>query len=339
MKRVGRIIGIMGALGCILGSLPLVARAHHGVAVVSIAGPEGPGAALETTSALSLPAGTLFGLAKTEYMPFRRRGFAEPENKRYSSFNTVAIGYGLTPWLSAYVFQPFSMKAQDSIGRNAGLGDTSLMLTASFKYDGGLRLIPEKESLDDLEDWHFAIWVASSLPVGRIDRRDDQGEYFAPDMQSGFGGPSPTLGVAALKQLSPALTWLADASYQHFFPHEYAFTRYRFGGETRLNTAVVYRAFAGNRLRADLSVELNGLHLQRDRERDQTSNTMTPLTASGGAILYAAGGIRLAYGPLSLAIGAKRAVLTALNEGGEQQGSEGLERVRAMATLGFATGI
>ncbi len=31
------------------------ARAHHGVAAASLAGPEGPGAALETTSALPLP--------------------------------------------------------------------------------------------------------------------------------------------------------------------------------------------------------------------------------------------------------------------------------------------
>jgi len=79
------------------------------------------------------------------------------------------------------------------------------------------------------------------------------------------------------------------------------------------------------------------LHLQRDRERD-AAGRMTALQASGGAILYAGLGVRLLYGPLSFALGARRAALKSLNEQDEQQGSEGLENIRAAATLSYSTG-
>jgi hypothetical protein len=312
------------------------ARAHHGVAGISVAGPEGPGAAIETTSPLPLPQGTLFTMVKTEYVPFQRYGFAEPNNKSYSWFNMVALGYGVRPWMSIFVFQPFNVKEQDGLGRNAGAGDTSLMLSLALKWDQGLQLVPEKESLDDLMDWHFSVAMSSTLPAGPTTAKGDAGAYFAPDMQTGFGAPSATLGVAAMKQLTRDLTWLAEASYQHFFPHTYRFTRYQFGGETRLNTAAVYRVYGTGQFRLDLSGELNGLQLQRDRQRDDAGAT-EPLRASGGAILYAGAGVRAYYGPLSVAFGARRAALRSLNEEAEQQGSEGLERFRVALTVSYST--
>lgn len=312
------------------------ARAHHGVAAVGAAGPEGPGAALETTSPLPLPQGMLFTMAKAEVVPFQQFAFAEPTNKAYSSFNLVALGYGVRPWMSVYVFQPFNVKEQDGVGRNAGAGDTNLMLSFAFKWDDGLQLVPEKESLDDLTDWHFGVWGSSTLPVGPTTARDDHGVPFAPDLQTGFGAPSPAAGVAVLKQLTRDLTWLADASYQHFFPHTYPFTRSQFGGETRVNTAGVYRVHGSGRLRLDVSGELAGLHLQRDRERN-AAGVMEPLQASGGAILYAGLGVRAYYGPVTVALGVKRAALRRLNEQADQQGSEGLEQLRAALTLGYAT--
>jgi len=314
--------------------LPAVpARAHHGVAALGVAGPEGPGAALETTSALPLPQRALFGMLKSELVAFRRFAHAEPENKSLSSFNMAALGFGVLPWLSAYVFQPYNLKAQDGIGESTGPGDTNLMLSLGFKYDEGLRLLPEKESLDELEDWHFGLWLSLTLPTGTTTRLDARGEPYAPDTQTGFGEPSPALGVAALKQLSEDFTWLADASYQHFFTHRYPTTVYQFGGETRANTALSWRAAASGRFRADLAAELCFLHLQRDRERGEA------LEASGGAILYAGLGVRASYAGLSLSLGARYAVAKALNEEPDQQGSEGLETVRASLTLSYSTGL
>ena len=328
------------SLRSLLAALALVlagpARAHHGVAAVSVAGPEGPGAAMETTSPLPLPEGMLFTMARTEYVPFQRLASADPNNKTFSSFNTLGVGYGIRPWLSAYVFQPYSVKAQDGLGRNAGAGDTNLMLSLALKWDEGPRLVPEKESLDDLEDWHFGVWASSTLPVGPTTHQDDRGAYFAPDLQTGFGSPSPAVGVAVLKQLSRAVTWLADASYQYFSPHTYPFTRYQFGGEARLDSAGVVRVHGAGRFRLDVSGELNGLYLQRDRAQD-AAGALEPLRASGGAILYAGAGVRASYGPVTMALGARRAALKRLDEQAQQQGSEGLERFRAALTMSYST--
>jgi hypothetical protein len=291
---------------------------------------------METTSPLPLPEGMLFTMAKTEYVPFQQFAFAEPHNKTYSSFNMVAAGYGIRPWLSAYVFQPYNLKEQDGVGRNAGAGDTSLMLSLALKWDEGLELVPEKESLDDLMDWHFGLWASSTLPLGPTTHLDGTGTYFAPDMQTGFGSPSPAIGVAVLKQVSRTVTWLAEANYQYFLPHTYPATRYQFGGEARLNTAGVFRVYGAGRFRLDVSGELNGLYLQRDREQD-AAGAMEPLRASGGTILYAAAGVRAYYGPVTVALGAKRAALKSLNEQAEQQGSEGLERFRTALTVSYST--
>jgi hypothetical protein len=36
----------------------------------------------------------------------------------------------------------------------AGFADLTLMGVFGFKYDEGLKLVPETGSLDDLQDWH-----------------------------------------------------------------------------------------------------------------------------------------------------------------------------------------
>jgi hypothetical protein len=311
------------------------ALAHHGTAAVSAIGAEGPGAALDTTSPLPLGRGTLLLLGKSEYAAFQQRaGFTD--QKRYSSFNTVALGYGLTPWLSAFLFQPYNVKSQDGVGTSSGAGDTNLMLSGSFKWDQGLGLAPEKESLDDLSDWHFGLWAACSLPLGPTSRRDDLGGYFAPDLETGFDGPSPGLGLSLLKQLSTDWTVLAEANYQHFFQQRYpkAGLRYQFGGETRLNGALVYRLWASGTRRVDLAPELSILNLRRDRS-DEGLAAVTSMTESGGTILYGQLGARATLGSFSVGLSFKRAVASRLNEAAGQQGSEGLESFRAALVVGY----
>lgn len=109
-------------------STALPARAHHGGAAVGMSGPEGPGAAIETTSPIPLPQGALFLMVKSEYAPFRQFDFAEPENKVYSLFNTLVAGYGITPSLSGYLFLPFNVKSQARVETNVGFGDPGLYL-------------------------------------------------------------------------------------------------------------------------------------------------------------------------------------------------------------------
>jgi hypothetical protein len=316
------------------------AHAHHGVASVGLSEPEGPGAALDTTAALPLPRKLGFALVKTELVPFqtRRDRAAFPEQKTFSSFNTMALGLGLLPYLSAYLFQPYNIKSVDGgIGSNAGLGDPNLMLAFGFKWDEGLRLIPQKESLDELADWHFLLWASCTLPLGPTEHNDDRGNRFDPDMQTGFGSPSPAVGLAVLRQLSTDFTALAEINYQYFIPHQYSFTRYQFGGETRLGVASVYRAYAKPRRRVDLVAEAVGLNLQRDREESASNPDLSALCASGGQILYGGVGIRVYVGAIAFGLGIKRALVKNLNEADEQQGSEGLETLRLSFSVSAVT--
>lgn len=336
MIRPSHLRALRAALLLAAAALPPAARAHHGVAAVGVAGPEGPGAALETTSALPLAEGAVLAMAKLEHVPYQQRAAGEPEPKRFSTFGTLALGYGLRPWLSIHVFQPVSAKDQDGVGRNVGLADPSVMLHLGLVLDDGrLRLVPERESLDELEDWHLGVWVSSTIPAGSTTARDDRGDRFAPDMQTGFGAPSPAAGVAALKQVTRTVTWLGEASYQHFLPHAHLGADYQFGGETRLNTAAVWRVHGAGRFRLDASLEANGLHLQRDRAEGSAGH-LERLDASGGAILYAGAGLRAQLGAFSAALGVRRAAWRALNEGRDQQGSEGLETLRAALTLAWS---
>jgi hypothetical protein len=322
----------------VLALLALPARAHHGVAAVGLGGADGPGAALETSSPLTLPQGTLLLLGKLEEVRFRQRASPALGDKEGAAFGVLAVGYGLTPWLSAYLFQPYAVKAQVGLGRNAGAGDPNLMLTLGWKWDGGPRLLPERESLDDLTDWHFSAWAASTLPLGPTRRRDALGGLFAPDMQTGFGAPSPALGGAAMKQLGDDLTLLADLSHQRFLAHASPSTRYRFGGETRLDAALSWRAWWGAGGRLDLCGELLGLRLERDAEEAGPGGPLVALRGSGGAILYGALGLRFTRGALSIGLGLKRPLLADLNERSLQQGAEGLETLRAALTLAWSTG-
>jgi hypothetical protein len=313
-----------------LAALP--ARAHHGTASVGGLGVEGPGAALDTASPLPLGQGTLLALAKTERAVFDQRpGF--DDQKSWASFNTLALGYGLSPWLSVFAFQPYSWKAQHGVGTNSGLGDTNLMVSGSFKWDEGLRLAPRKESLDELEDWHFGLWGSVSLPTGPTTHRDPSGEPFRPDMQTGFRGPSAAAGLSALKQLASALTVLGEVNHQRFFDQRYsqAGYRYQFGAETRLNAALAWRAWAGAETRVDLVPELSGLRLERDREDG------SPRAASGGDVLYGSIGVRATFGALSVGFAAKRVLARRLHEQPLQQGSEGLEDHRGALTIGWTT--
>jgi hypothetical protein len=72
------------------------------------------------------------------------------------------------------------------------------------------------------------------------------------------------------------------------------------------------------------------LNLQRDTEDG------VALQASGGTMLYGQLGVRATLGSFSLAASVKRAIVKGLNEEDEQQGSEGLENIRAALVLGYA---
>jgi hypothetical protein len=198
-----------------------------------------------------------------------------------------------------------------------------------FKYDERLRLVPEDESLDDLEDWHFTIYGGLSLPTGDANIRDDDGNI-DPGMSLGFGEPSFSVGLTATKPLTEKLTVIGETSYIYFQEYGYADgNRTQFGDEFRLNTALSYRflTMPDWKFRLDANFEANYLRLGRDE-----TNGVGEL-ATGGDILYLVPGLRAYWKNVSVGLGVKVPTLTDLNEEGDQQGAEGKEDYRLLFTL------
>ncbi|RMD82175.1 MAG: transporter [Candidatus Dadabacteria bacterium] len=306
------------------------AFAHHGVAALGAAGLEGPGAPIETSSSATLPAGSALLYAKVDHAPFRKYTAARDGETDHFTFWLFGLGYGIRPYLSAYVFVPYTEKVrEDGSVRSSGAGDVSLSAVLGLKWDEGLRLVPASESLDDLEDWHFTLYGGLTLPTADANARDRSGNL-VPEFSLGFGEPSFTAGATATKTAGARATVVGEASYTYFRDHRHeGGVRNQFGSELRANLALAYRLFESQakRFRLDANLEGNFLRLGRDRTDGR------PERASGGEVLYGTGGVRLYYRRASLAVGVKLPVATSLNESSEQQGSEGKERYRLVATL------
>lgn len=73
-----------------------------------------------------------------------------------------------------------------------------------------------------------------------------------------------------------------------------------------------------------------GVSIGRDEERGKG------LRASGGTILYLSPGVRFSIFNANVGLLLKFPVLKDLKEEDEQQGSEGLEKIRAIVTISFA---
>lgn len=309
-----------------LALLPFPALAHHGVAGVGAAGLNGPGAPIESASSATLPEGKALAYFKLDHARFKTfdANPASPEAD-YSQFWMAGAGYGFTPWLSAYLFAPYNRKIDEPGGFDTqGWADISLMGQVGFKYDNGFALVPANESLDDLEDWHFTVFGGTSLPTGNPNLRDRSGAI-DPGKSTGFGRPAVTLGLTAARMLTPRLTFNAELSRLDFREHTYDDgTRTQFGSETRLNGSLAWRLLTvpADKLRLDGVIEAQYLALGRDRSNGSDD------VATGGRILYLMPGLRLYRDNMSFAVGIKKPAWSALNESGQQQGSEGKESYR-----------
>jgi hypothetical protein len=309
---------------------PAAALAHHGVASLGVAGMEGPGAPLETSSSATLPRNGFLAWVKLDHAEFERYTPWEDDEGTKSSYWIFGIGYGIRSWLSAYVFLPYNIKkVEDGSSNSSGLADMSLMGVLGFKYDEGFRLTPEDESLDDLEDWHFTFYGGLTIPTGDPNVRTDSNEI-DPGMSLGFGKPSFMAGLTATKPLTERLTWVGETSYIHFLEYEYDDgNRTRFGTEYRLNSAFTYRLLTlpRSKLRLDAQLEANYLWLGRDETNGSGER------ATGGHMLYLLPGIRAYWWTTSVGLGVKFPTWTKLNEESEQQGAEGKEDYRLIFTV------
>lgn len=320
---------IIGWLGVLL-TAPVSAVAHHGVATLGAAGLEGPGAPIETSSSATLPQKSLLAYFKLDYASFDKFTPVRDDETDYYTFWMFGLGYGITPYLSAYLFVPYNDKVvEDNSYNTSGFADLSLLAVLGWKYDEGFRLVPRNESLDDLQDWHFTVYSGLSLPTGNANERDAD-ENIDPGMSLGFGKPSFNVGLTTTKSLGEAFTLVGETSYIYFQKHRYADgNRVQFGDETRVNAALCYRLLtnAAAKFRLDANAELNYLHLGRDK-----TNGVGEL-ATGGDILYLVPGARVYWKNSSMGVGVKVPTLTDLNEEKDQQGAEGKEDYRFILTF------
>ncbi len=318
------------ALSLLLTSYCGSVYAHHGVASLGSAGLEGPGAPLETSSSATLPEGKFLAYLKLDYANFKKYTPQRDDETDSYTFWIYGLGYGVKPYLSVYLFVPYyTKKLEDNSFNTSGFADISLMAVLGFKYDEGFMLIPETESLDDLMDWHFTVYGGLTIPTGDPNIRDANGNI-DPGMSLGFGKPTITLGFSATKQFTDNMTFVFDTNYLKFFEYKYNDgTKYQFGDEFRMNTAITYRVLTSekNKFRLDLDFELNYLNLGRDKENG------IGLKGTGGKILYTLYGLRAYYKTISVGLGVKIPSWTDLNEESLQQGAEGKEKYRIIFTF------
>lgn len=310
---------------------PSLATAHHGGISLAF----GPGSPIETNSPLTLPEGGFVLSSKMEHVEFKKRLVAEPTNTDSYTFLNLGLSYGIKPYLTGTLFIPYNIKRKDSLGSLRGLGDVKLLFNLGFNYDPsikGIRLNTSKDtaiSFEETKQTYLSLFGGFTLPTGK--NRKELGGEVDPGMQPGFGSQTFTLGVSAARRLTGALTLVADTSYEMFSRKD----RIKFGNEWRANLAGVYELY-GNPERfiskIDGILELNLLNIARDEEgRDKQR-------ATGGTLLYLSPGLRFSFPkPLNGNVGfsLKFPTLKRLNEKSEQQGSEGLEKVRAIVTLSF----
>ena len=303
---------------------PTFALAHHGVAGVGAAALEGPGSPVESASSAVLPVGKTLLYAKLDHAKFKTYDSAAVESD-YANYWMVGVGYGFTPWFSAYVFAPYHAKIDEPGGLDSkGWADISVIGQIGFKYDGGFKLIPAKESLDDMEDWHFTVFGGGTLPTGNANHRLGDGTI-DPGKAHGFGKNTWNLGFTATKQLTRDLTFNLEASTIRFREYRYKDgNTVKFGAENRFNLSLAQRLHTNpdSRLRVDGVIEVQYLALGRDIENGVGA------AATGGKMLYLVPGLRFYKDNLSIAVAIKKPVWTQLNESNQQQGAEGKEKYR-----------
>jgi hypothetical protein len=315
----------------LLGLIAPSSWAHHGVAGLGAAGLQGPGAPIEAATSATLPAGKVLAYLKLDHAHYKTfdPDPANPESD-YANYWMAGLGYGFKSWLSAYVFLPYNSKVDEPGGFDThGFADMSLFAQLGFKYDEGFKLIPENESLDEMEDWHFTVFGGFTLPTGNANLRDADGEI-DPGKSTGFGSPSYSLGLTATRQFTARLTFDQELSYIGFTENAYDDdNRTRFGQEIRANSALIYRTYTNldRKLRVDLAIEAHYLHLGRD----ETNGIQEQ--ATGGDILYGLPGVRIYWRSLSLGLGYKTPIWKDLNEQDEQQGGEGTEAYRLILSF------
>lgn len=312
------------------------AQAHHG----GVSAAFGPGAPIETSSPLTLPAGGFLIFERIEVAPFEKfnDGRDVGGNDRFTFTNTM-FGFGLRDDVSLYVSVPYARKEMIDDAQSQGFGDLNFIVQYGFKYGArdGIKGWYAFDTDDTngkehtLKDWKFAVSAGMTLPSGDINNTDSTGAPYPVGSQTGFAVPSYNFTGIVSKMFAPHWTWAADVQFRTF-----AFDGGAGGGkpgnEFRINNALVYEIFekkGGAVSRIDLVGEVNYLHLDKDLDENRVADD-----AAGGDIIYLAPGARISFkDKYSVGILYKDVATKNLNNEAQQQGGEGLEEYRLITTF------
>jgi len=308
------------------------AWAHHGGVTLGL----GPGSPIETVCPLTLPQGGFVLSTRVEQVEWRRFGFAEPSNKTSITFTNVGLSYGITPYLMGSVFVPYTVKRQDGLDDVHDIGDLRFQLSCGFNYDptkgfGLNRAADAAVILEGSKKVYLGGFASITTPTGKHNNLRPGETEVDKSMQTGFGSPAFSFGLAAARHIVGSLSLTADTTYDIFTEAD-SFT---YGSEFRFDLAPVYELYGKpeNFLsKVDGILELNLLNVARDKASGVSE------TASGGTILYLSPGVRFSFPRVwnaNLGLLVKLPVWKDLNEQARQQGSEGLEEYRAIVTLSF----
>jgi len=312
---------------------PASAFAHHGGVTLAF----GPGSPMDTNSPLTLPEGGVVAGLRVEQVQWQK--VQNPEDKSSFTFMNVNLSYGFTPALSGTLVLPYYIKRTEDNGENKGMADIKFQLTYGFHYDPqtGFSRNTAGDSAVSMDSQINRTWLGlsamMSIPNGDYNKALDDGTV-DPGMQTGFGAPSYTFGLTAARVFGP-VTLNGELSTDFFQSRNEGDTTFQFGSELRGNLAAVSELYANDKnfiSKADGILELNYLHLERDRENGKGQE------ATGGNVLYLSPGFRLSLPSLqnaNLGLLVKVPVWKKLNEQGQQQGAEGLEQYRLISTLSF----
>jgi hypothetical protein len=328
---------------CALLLAPASAFAHHGGVSLTF----GPGSPVETNSPFTLPEGgfvTGLRVEQVDWKKFSNNADGTPKNDNATSatFMNANFSYGFTSALMGTFMVPYYIKRQETFGANEGMADMKMQLTYGFHFDPetGFSRNLDKDTAVSMEAQKNRIWFSvsamSTIPNGDFNRKR-KGEA-VPDtgMQTGFGAPAYTLGMAAARTVGPVTVNL-DLGADFFTNRtDSSGDSMQYGTEVRADLAGVYEIYGNTNSflsKLDGILELNFLHLEHDRVNGVAD------AGSGGDILYLSPGARFSFPPIqnaNLGILCKFPVWTSLNDKKvNAQGSEGVENFRLISTLSF----
>lgn len=244
-------------------------HSHHGIASLGSVEIRGPGAGVETSTQGVLPENQWLYLMKLDSVQFKTFTPERDEEMAENQFYLFGVGYGIFSYLSLYFFLPYNQKTLENQSYNtSGFADFSFYLVLGFKYDETFYFNPKQENLDDLQDYHFSIYLGTTIPTSLPNIKNSKGDI-DPGMSLGFGKPAITLG-GAISKFYDRITWNLEFLYLKFKSYKYQNNIVaKFGDEFRTNLAFIYRVYfnESSQLRFDSFIEINYLKIFPDKQQ------------------------------------------------------------------------